>query len=155
MTCSLLNKERNPGHSSIMTGFNSGRRKKSNDWPIGPKAKMPFFSLEKIWKRKFSSGQTLARERCQFSQLQVKSPVKRIFSSGQTLVRERHQFSQLWGKSPIKRVEQSLWTEVSRKVLIQPILGISLVRKKERKEYEHVNLVKDKYNLNCFSFYPS
>ena len=24
---------------------------------------MPYFSLEKIWKKKFSSGQTLARER--------------------------------------------------------------------------------------------
>ena len=36
MTCSLLNKNRNPGHSSIVTGWNSGRRKKSNDWPIDP-----------------------------------------------------------------------------------------------------------------------
>ena len=67
------------------------------------------FLLEEIWKRKFSSGQTLARERRQFSRLQ--------------------------GKSPVKRVEQNLWTEVSRKVLIQPILGMSLALK--RKELEN------------------
>ena len=36
ITCSLLNKERNPGHSGIVTGWNSKRRKKSNDWPIDP-----------------------------------------------------------------------------------------------------------------------
>ena len=36
MTCILLNKERNPGHSGIETRWNSGRRKKSNDWPIDP-----------------------------------------------------------------------------------------------------------------------
>ena len=86
MTRSLLDKERNPGHSSIITGWNSGRRKKSNDWPID---QTPSFTLAENWKRKFSSGQTLARDRCQFSQ----AP----------------------GKSPVKRVEQNLWTEVSRK----------------------------------------
>ena len=64
--CNLLDKERNPGHSSIITGWNGGRRKKSNDWPID---QTPSFSLAEIWKRKFSSRQTLARDRRQFSQL--------------------------------------------------------------------------------------
>ena len=32
--CNLLDKERNPDHSGIVTGWNSGRRRKSNDWPI-------------------------------------------------------------------------------------------------------------------------
>ena len=85
MTYNLLNKERNLGHSSIITGSNGGRREKSNDWLYRPfSAKMiPF---------------------CQ-----------RKFSSGQTLARDRRQFSQAPGKSPVKRLEQNLWTEVSRK----------------------------------------
>ena len=39
MTYNLLDEEKNPGHSSSMTGGNSGRRKKPNDWPdpLAPK----------------------------------------------------------------------------------------------------------------------
>ena len=42
---------------------------------IGPETIRPkntIFSLEEIWKRKFSSEQILMRDRCQFSQLQGK-----------------------------------------------------------------------------------
>ena len=66
---------------------------------------MPSFSLEEIWKRKFSSGQTLAND-------------ANLANSGR--------------KFPVKRVEQNLWTEVSRKALIQPILGMLPTHKKER-----------------------
>ena len=54
MTCSLLNKEWNPGHSGIMTGSNGGRREKSNDWLLALLRQNDTFSLEEIWKRIFS-----------------------------------------------------------------------------------------------------
>ena len=39
ITYNLLDEEKNPGHYSGMTGGNSGRRKKPNDWPdpLAPK----------------------------------------------------------------------------------------------------------------------
>ena len=70
MTCNRLDKEGNAGHSIIVTGWNSGRRKKPNDRPI---VQTPSFSLAEVWKRKFSFGQTLARDRRQFSQAPGKS----------------------------------------------------------------------------------
>ena len=70
MTNDWLDKEGNAGHSIIITGWNGGRRKKPNDWPL---VQMPSFSLAEVWKWKFSSGQTLARDRRQFSQAPAKS----------------------------------------------------------------------------------
>ena len=61
MTCNWLDKEGNAGRSIIITGWNGERRKKANDWPI---VQTPSFSLAEVWKRKFNSGQTLARDRC-------------------------------------------------------------------------------------------
>ena len=54
MTCIMVNKEKNPGHLSIVTGWNGGRRKKSNDWPIDPLASKWHFFVREIWKRIFS-----------------------------------------------------------------------------------------------------
>ena len=75
---------------------------------------MPSFSLEKIWKRKF----TLRTEVGEDAGLQLRLQ-KRIFSSGLTLAKDRRQSSR---KSPVKR-EQNLWTGDGRKALIQSILG--------------------------------
>ena len=75
MTCNQLDKEGDAGHSIIVTRWNGWRRKKPNDWPI---VQMLSFLLAEVWKRKFSSGQTLARDRHQFSQAPGKSPVKRF-----------------------------------------------------------------------------
>ena len=44
MTCNLLDKERNPGYLSILTRWNGGRRKKSNDWPRDPYRQNVIFS---------------------------------------------------------------------------------------------------------------
>ena len=60
MTCILLNKERDLGYSSIVTGLNSERRKKSNDWPIDPKRQNAIFLLEKSGKESTVSGQKSA-----------------------------------------------------------------------------------------------
>ena len=50
MTCTQLNKERNPGHSSIVTGWNGGKRKKSNArTPFGQNA--IFFVRENLAKK--------------------------------------------------------------------------------------------------------
>ena len=75
MTCNRLDKEGNAGHSIIVTGWNGGKRKKPNDWPI---VQTPSFSLVEVWKRNFSSGQTLARDRRQFSQAPGKVTCKKI-----------------------------------------------------------------------------
>ena len=65
MTYNRLDKEGNVGHSIIVTGWNGGRRKKSNDWPL---VQTPSFLFVEVWNRKFSSGQILARDRRQSSQ---------------------------------------------------------------------------------------
>ena len=83
MTCNQLDKEGNAGQWIIVTGWNGERRKKPNDWPNAI-----FF---------------------------VSGSLERKFSSGQTLTRDRRQFSQALGKSPVKKVEQNLWTEDRRK----------------------------------------
>ena len=75
-------------------------------------------------------------------------PTKRIFSSGQTLATDRRQFSQASGKSPVKRVEQNLWTEVSRKGADSADSGGCHSPVKERNL--KIKLDKDKYNLNYF-----
>ena len=82
-----------------------GEGQKPNDWPID---QTPSFLLEEIWKRKFSSGQTLARDRLQFSQLQEKVSRKKIRTES------------------LDRSQQ--------KGLIQPILGMSLARKRKEPE---------------------
>ena len=114
MTCHLLNKEWNPGPSGIMIGFNGGRKKKSNDWPIGPLAsKWHFFVRENLEKNLQFEDRGRQIKMPVYSQiLRGPSPAKRIFSSRQTLAKDRCQFSHLW-ESPVKRVEQNLWTEVS------------------------------------------
>ena len=48
---------------------------------------------------------------------------RRIFSSGETLARDRRQFSQAPGKSPVKRIEQNLSTEDNRKVHLARFRG--------------------------------
>ena len=52
MACSLLNKEGNLGHSSILTRRNSRRMKKPNYWPIDPQRQNAifFFSFETFGK---------------------------------------------------------------------------------------------------------
>ena len=62
-TWSLLNKERNPGHSSIVAWQDSGSRKSRMIGPQTLGTKMPF-SVREIWKRIFSFGQKSARETC-------------------------------------------------------------------------------------------
>ena len=125
MTCSLLNKERNPGHSGIVTGWNSGRRKKSNDWPIDRQRQNAIFLLEKFGKE--SSVWDRSR-------------------------REKDaNLSQLRGKSPLKRVKQSLEKASDRdRSLKSTCSGMSLARKKREIGIWTLNIVKDKYNLNCF-----
>ena len=75
MTYYRLDKGGNAGHSIIVTRWNGGRRKKPNDWPL---VQMPSFSLAEVWKRKFSSGQILARDRCQSSQAPGRISRKKI-----------------------------------------------------------------------------
>ena len=75
MTNNRLDKEGNAYHLIIVTGWNGGRRKKPNDWPF---VQTPTFSLAEVWKRKFSSGQTLARDRRQSSQAPGKNSRKKI-----------------------------------------------------------------------------
>ena len=75
MTYNRLDKEGNAGHSIIVTGWNGGRRKKLNHWPL---VETPSFSLAEVWKRKFSSGQTSARDRRQSSQSPGKISHKKI-----------------------------------------------------------------------------
>ena len=120
MTCNLLDKERNPGHSSIVTGWNSGKRKWLAHGPLAPKC---HFFVREIWKESWVWGQ--------------KSAWKDMLI-----------YSQLRGKSPVKRVEQSLWQEFSRKRRWFSWFRRcqSPVKKRER----NPNIVKVKYNLNCF-----
>ena len=78
MTCSLLNKDRNPGHSGIVTGWNNGRRKKSNDWSIDPSGQNAIFPLEKFGKESSVFGQKSAEKDADPSRLREgHSPVKR------------------------------------------------------------------------------
>ena len=54
---------------------------------------------------------------------EVPSPARKIFSSGQTLARDRRQFSQAPGKSPVKESNRIFGQKSAEKALIQPILG--------------------------------
>ena len=72
------NKERNRGHSGIVTGWNSGRRKKSNYWPIYPSRQNAIFPLEKFGKEISVFGQKSAEKDADLSRLREgHSPVKR------------------------------------------------------------------------------
>ena len=61
MTYNRLDKEGNAGHSIIVTGWNGGRRKRPNDWPL---VRTPSFSLVEVWKRKFSLRTVVGGWRC-------------------------------------------------------------------------------------------
>ena len=112
MTFSLLNKERNPGHSGIVTGWNGGRWKKSNDWPIDPSRQNALFPLEKFGKE--SSVWDRSRQE---KDADLQPPPEKV--------------------SRKKTRTESLGRSQQKKTPIQPIPGMSLARKKERKEREH------------------
>ena len=77
MTCSLLNKERNPGHLSSVT-WRDNRRRKSNDWPANPWRQNAIFLLEKFGKESSVFGQKSAEKDADLSWLQEgHSPIKR------------------------------------------------------------------------------
>ena len=85
MTCSLLNKERNPGHSGIVTGFNSGRRKKAKRLAHRPLVPKCHFFVREIWEKNLQfEDRSQQIKMPAYSQTPGgHSPTKRIFSSGQ------------------------------------------------------------------------
>ena len=99
MTCNQLDKEGNAGHLIIVTGWNGGRRKKPNDWPI---VQTPSFLLVEVWKRKYSSGQTLARDRFQFSQAPGNVSRKKNRTESLDRRQQKGTFSQILG-TPLAR----------------------------------------------------